>query len=142
MALNFILKDIKSILVNAGYSGGEIILQTANYQTSQNTSLQNAIFLISESSPVSMDSYISTDFALYVRRPDPEQANTVSQDIYHTLHQKRGNVGLVSANYAKLDLIMALTQPYPYSVITTGGNVTEFVTKYRVNYIDTDFENY
>ena len=122
-----------------GYS--DIILQTIGQQTSLETSLQSAIFIIEESNLPILSNLQYSDIAIYIRRPDPEQANTVSQDLFHKLHGRRGNVGTVSTDHAKINLITALTKPFAYSTITTGSNMTEYVIKVRIEYIDTDFDN-
>jgi len=142
MTLNFLLSDIRQILINYDYRSDEIILQTVGQQTSLATSLQNAIYIIEESNMPSVSNLQFSDIAIYVRRPNPESANTVAQDIYHKLHGRRGNAGVVSAGFAKINIIEALSKPYAFSTNTTGANTTEYVIKFRVQYIDTDFANF
>ena len=142
MALNYILEDIRQLLLNMGYPASEVILQNVIADPNQYSSLQNAIFIMEDSSPVSMDANIITDFSIYVRRKTVKQGQIVSNNIYHKLHQKRGNIDEVSEGNAKINLIQALSRPIPYSASTTGAKLMEFATRYRVTYIDTDFETY
>jgi len=141
MALNYILKDIKTMLVNQGFTADDIVISTVIEQPTDDTSLQNAIFLIPESTQANVSNYQTFDFALYLRRADVETANTDSRTIFEYLNGKRGNIGLVSAGYAKILWIEVKAQPYTYSVRTTGGNLTEIAMKFTINYINTDFDN-
>lgn len=129
------------MLVNQGYNSNEIIISTIVEQPTDDTSLQSSIFLIPESTDSEVSNLQQQDFALYLRRPSPEQANTDSKKIFHYLNGKRGNVGTVAQGYAKLLWIDCKAKPYTYSVKTTGGNLTEVVMKFTINYIDTDFDN-
>lgn len=142
MALNFILKDIKSILVAYGYNADEIILQTIGAQTSENTSLQSSIFIIADPTNGNYSNYQVQDISLYIRRPNPDDVNIVAEDIYHKLHGRRGGAGTVANNFNKILLIQAISKPFAYSTTTSGSNTTEYVIKFRVQYIDTGFDNF
>lgn len=140
MALKHILKSVKNILVAEGYASDQIILQNIKPE-SKESSLSSAIFIIEESSTPILSNLQFADIAIYIRRPSAEDGNIVAQDIYHKLHGRRGNSGTVTNNNAKINIITALTRPYAYSTITTGSNMVEYQIKFRVQYIDTDFDN-
>jgi len=139
--MDYVLANIREMLIAQGYSQSIIITNQVIMQTSNNSSLQNAIFLIEESSQPILSNNSFLDFALYLRNSDPQTAETQILDIYHYLHGKRGNVGTVANNKVKINLVQALSRPYVYSLNTTGANLVEYVIKFRVQYIDTDFDN-
>lgn len=139
---NYILADVREILVENGYASDRILTNQVIEQTNTESGMQDLIILVEESgSQPIMGNVASSDFALYLRRQDPETAETDIRDIYHLLHGRRGNTNTVANSYSKINIIQALTRPYVYSVETTGGNMLEYVIKFRVQYVDTDFDN-
>ena len=137
---NYILSDIRTYLLSLNYTDIYIDFVTDNPET--NSSIQEGIFVISEPSPklTSQGGLVnrSSVFSLYVRRGDPEQARSVSEDILHKLATYRGNVGTLASGNRKINYIETLTPPYLYGINSTNG-LTEFISRYSVQYVDVDF---
>lgn len=138
--MNYILADIRTYLLSQNYTDIYIDYVTDNPET--NSSIQEGIFLISEPSPTltSQGGLINRTsiFSLYVRRGDPEQARVVSEEILHKLATIRGTVGTLASGNRKINYIETLTPPYLYGINANNG-LTEFISRYSVQYVDSDF---
>ena len=139
MPKNYLLADIKELLESLGYSN--IYTNKITNQTSQESSLYESIYLLEQDSTTDFSNISNLDFDLYIRRADPEIAETDARAVYHALHGRRENVDTVANGYSKINLIQALTRPKVYSTIASGSNVVEYIIKFRIQWIDSDFDN-
>lgn len=139
MPRNYILADIKEILESLGYTN--IYTNQVTNQTSQESALYDSIYLIEQNSSTDFSNISNLEFDLYLRRQDPEVAENVARAIYHSLHGRRENIDTVANGYSKINLIQAISRPRVYSTLASGANVVEYIIKFRVQWIDGDFDN-
>jgi hypothetical protein len=137
--MNYPLDAIDTILTAQGYT--DIYIDQVFSDSSQNTSIIEAIFLVSEPT-AGRDNFAQFfDFAIYVRRNDPEQARIVATNIYKYLNTFRGKDEPISSGGIKINYIETLTKPSFFGTNTQGGQ-TEFISRYRIQYVDLDINLY
>lgn len=137
------LENIKELLnTDLAIPNNEIIIDQIIENVDLDSGMQDLVALIPESSVPGFSPSTILDFSLYVRGGDPDVTAARVKTIYQYLHGHRGNAGTVAQGYNKLNLIEALSTPYTYSLTANGGDLYESVTKYRIHYVENNFDNF
>ena len=128
--MNYFLDDLKVILENQGFDNIKIDMQI----TSDNqTALGESILLFSEGGSKKPNLPLEEfDFAIYVRRGDPQQARIVSYQIFNYLEGIQ--TGLTASG--SVSIIRILVRQKPMLFPTSG--ITEWLTTYTAILHNTD----
>lgn len=140
MPFNYPLENVREMLLAQNLEN--IYIDNIVEDPEKNISVQSAIFLIPETSTPTLTNLQTLDFSCYVRNSNIDTAFEQSWQIWHYLHNKRGNFNTVANNYLKITLIEGITSPYQFSTTSTGANFNEYITRLRIHYIDTNFDNF
>jgi hypothetical protein len=133
--MNYPLDAIDTILTAEGFTN--IYIDAVFDDPAVNSSVTNGIFLISEPT-AGRDNYQQNfDFAIYVRRGDPEQARIVCNDVYLALNTFRGRDEALSSGGIKITYIQTTTKPSFYGN-NTQAMFTEFIARFTMQYVDVD----
>lgn len=133
--INYPLKDIKTILEVQGYTNIYIDMRIT---AENNTAIGESILLCNEGGNNEAGELLEdVDFALYVRRQDPEQARIISRQIFNFLSGYSGGLN-DSPDNVQIRRIVTRQAPIPFP--TTG--IPEWLATYTAQINNPDFAEF
>lgn len=133
--MNYYLSDIRTLLINQGYSN---IYIDRLIEQSQNTSLNEAIILMSEGGTTRTNMPDSSfDFAVYVRRQTAQSAGEDCRAIWNYLQGLQGGLH-VNSNSVHIRRITTRQAPRPF-ISNSTDSIFEFMFTATAQVNNSDF---
>lgn len=133
--MNYYLSDIRTLLINQGYTNVYI---DRLIEQSQNTSLNEAIILMSEGGTTRTNVPDSSfDFAVYVRRQTAQSAGEDCRAIWKYLQGFQGGI-TVGANSVHFRRLTTRQAPMPF-ISNSTDSVYEFMFTMTAQVNNSDF---